>query len=123
MLVVGALNLLVSLLAFTTGLVRVSAGVAGGFLAAGVVLLAVGALIWRGNRAATIGTFAVALGLLVLQVIQVVTDPDRGDAAAQATSADEYTGRLVVLGLLVLTTGLAALRRRHRARRGAGPPA
>lgn len=121
-LVVGALNLLVGVLALTTGLVRVSTGVAGGFLAAGVGLLAVGALIWRGNRAATIGTFAVVLGLLVLQVVQIVTDPDRGDAAAQAASADEYTGRLVVLGLLVLTTGLAAWRRHRRPPRPVEPP-
>jgi hypothetical protein len=120
-LVVGALNLLIGVLALTTGLVRVSAGVAGGFLAAGVVLLAVGALIWRGNRAATIGTFAVVLGLLVLQVVQIVTDPDRGDAAAQAASADQPAGRLVVLGLLVLTTGLAAWHRRHRPSRDVDP--
>jgi hypothetical protein len=118
-LVVGLLNLLIGVLALTTGLVRVSAGIAGGFFAAGVVLLAVGALIWRGNRAATIGTFAVVLGLLVLQVGQIVADPDRGDAAAQAASADQYTGRLMVLSLLVLTTGLAAWRRR-RGQRDAG---
>jgi uncharacterized membrane protein len=122
-LVVGALNLLIGVLGLTTGLVRVSAGIAGGFLAAGAVMLAVGALIWRGNRAAIIGTFAVVLGLLVLQVTQVVSDPDRGDAAAQAANADQYVGRLVVLGLLVLTTGLAAWRLRGRSQRAVDPPA
>jgi hypothetical protein len=115
LLVVGLLNLTIAVLAFATDLVRLSAGAAGGALAVGLALVAVGVLVWRGNRAATIGAFAVALALLVLQVGQVVTDD--GDAAAAASSADEPLARLAVLAVLVVTLGVAAWRRRSPATR------
>jgi hypothetical protein len=121
LLVVGLLNLTIAVLAFATDLVRLSAGAAGGALAVGLVLVAIGVLVWRGNRAATIGAFAVALALLVLQVGQVVTDD--GDAAAAAASADEPLARLAVLAVLVVTLGVAAWRRRRPATRQDAPEA
>lgn len=120
-IVVGLLNLAVAVLSWTTGLVRISTGAAGGFLAVGVAMLAVGALIWRGNRAATIGGFALFVALFLLQVGQALTDPGRSDAAVAAASGDEYAGRLVVLAILAATCGTAAWRRRRRVpRRAAG---
>jgi hypothetical protein len=119
LLVVGLLNLTIAVLAFATDLVRLSAGAAGGALAVGLALVAVGVLVWRGNRAATIGAFAVALALLVLQVGQVVTDD--GDAAASAASADEPLARLAVLAVLVVTLGVAAWHRRRPASRQDAP--
>jgi hypothetical protein len=119
-LLVGALNLVVAALSFTTGLVRISAGAAGGFVAVGLALLAVGALIWRANRAATIGAFALFVALLLLQVVQVVTDPAATDAALAAASGDQYAGRLVVLAILAVTCGTAAWRHRRATRRRAG---
>lgn len=116
-IVVGLLNLVVGVLALTTGLVRISAGAAGGFLAVGLAMLAIGALVWRGNRAATIGGFALFVALLLLQVGQAVTDPGRTDAAVAAASGDEYAGRLVVLAVLALTCGAAAWRRRRTSQR------
>jgi hypothetical protein len=119
-LLVGALNLVVAVLSFTTGLVRISAGAAGGFIAVGLALLAVGALIWRANRAATIGAFALFLALLLLQVAQVVTDPDAGDAALAAAAGDQYVGRVVVLAILAVTCGVAAWRHRRAPRHRTG---
>jgi hypothetical protein len=109
---VGALNLVIGVLSSTTDHVRLSTGAAGGFVAVGVALLAVGVLVWRGSRAATIGAFAVALGLLLLQIGQLAL-ADTGDAAAAAASPDEPIARLVVLAVLVVTLGLAAWRRRR----------
>jgi hypothetical protein len=119
-LLVGALNLVVAVLSFTTELVRISAGAAGGFIAAGLALLAVGALILRVNRAATIGASAVFVALLLLQVFQAVTDPAAGDAALAAASGDQYVGRLVVLAILAVTCGTAAWRHRRTPEHSAG---
>jgi hypothetical protein len=118
-LLVGALNLVVAVLSFATGLVRISAGAAGGFVAVGLALLAVGALIWRANRAATIGAFAVFVALLLLQIGRALTDPAASDAALAAASGDQVAGRLVVLTLLALTCGTAAWRHRRASRRRA----
>jgi hypothetical protein len=111
LLLVGLLNLVIAVLALTTGLVRISAGAAGGSLAVGLALVAVGVLVWRGNRAATIGAFAVVLALLLLQVGQVVTDD--GDPVAAAAAADEPLARLAVLAVLAAVLGVAAWRRRR----------
>jgi uncharacterized membrane protein len=118
-LLVGVLNLVVAVLGLTTERVRLSAGASGGFLAVGLVLLAVGVLVWRGNRATAIGAFALFAALLVLQIVQVVTDPARGDAALAAASADQYAGRVVVLAVLTVTCGIAAWRRRRASSRRA----
>ncbi len=120
--VVGVLNLAVAVLAWTTGLVRISAGAAGGFLAAGVAVVVVGVLIWRGSRAATILGLALFAALLVLQVGQAMSDPGADDAAVAAAQGDEYLGRIGVLVVLTATCALAAWqRRRVEPRRTPGP--
>jgi hypothetical protein len=121
LLVVGLLNLATAVLALTTDVVRLSAGAAGGSMAVGLALVAVGVLVWRGNRAATIGAFAVVLALLLLQVGQIVTDA--GDAAAAAASADEPLARLAVLAVLAAALVVAAWRRRRPATRHDAPEA
>lgn len=118
-MVVGLLNLAIGVLALTTGFVRISTGATGGFLAVGLVMLAVAALVWRGNRATTIGAFALFLSLLLLQIGQILTDPDAGDAAAAAASGDQPVGRLLVLAALTATCGIAAWRRRRSSSRPA----
>jgi uncharacterized membrane protein len=112
---VGVLNLTVAVLALSTELVRLSAGAAGGSLAVGLALAAVGALVWRGNRAATIGAFAVVLALLLLQIGQVVREA--GDPVVAAASGDQPVARLVVLVLLAVALAVPAWRRRRSAAR------
>jgi hypothetical protein len=108
--IVGALNLVVAVLGLTTGLVRLSPAATGGFVAVGVLVTAVGVLVWRGNRAATILAFAIFAALLILQVPTLFGDLD--PATAQA---DQPLARTAVLALLTTTTGLAAWRSRRRA--------
>jgi hypothetical protein len=108
--IVGVLNLVVAVLSLTTGLVRLSPAATGGFVAVGLLVTAAGALVWRGNRAATILAFAIFAALLMIQIPSLFADPDPVTA-----QADQPLARAVVLALLSVTTGLAALRSRRRA--------
>lgn len=121
LVLVGLLNLGIAVLALTTGLVRISAGAAGGTLAVGLLLAAVGTLVWRGNRAATIGALAVVLALLLLQIGQLVTDT--GDPVVAAASGDAPVARLVVLAVLAVALAVAAWRHRRPAARQDEPGA
>jgi hypothetical protein len=107
---VGVLNLAVAVLGLTTGLVRLSPAATGGFVAVGLLVTAVGVLVWRGNRAATILAFAIFAALLIVQIPTLFGDPD-----PSATQADQPLARAAVLALLTVATGFAALRARRRA--------
>jgi hypothetical protein len=100
----------VGLISLLTQQIRLHTGAAGGLVTAGLVTAALGVLVWRGSRLATlVGLTAFGL-LLVVQVGDLPPGMDGGGAASVG-----------VLALLVLTLGLAAWRKRRAgAARGGG---
>ncbi|WP_157041827.1 hypothetical protein [Nitriliruptor alkaliphilus] len=115
LLVVGGLNVAFGVANSLTDQLRLSAGVAGGLIVAGLVTAAVGVLVWRGSRAATFGALVVFVMLLIFQLSEVAA----GSGGDPGGVADEPTARFVVLGLLVVSLAVASLRGRHRRRSGA----
>jgi hypothetical protein len=108
---VGLLNLGFGVLSLATDQIRLSAGVAGGLVVAGLVTVSLGALVWRGSRNAAILATTVFAMLLVFQVSEsLVSD----DTAAAGAVVDDPTPRLIILGVLVVACGVAAWRLSRR---------
>jgi hypothetical protein len=106
--VVGALNLVLGVLSLTTDLVQLTPAVAGGLLTAGLLTAAVGALVWRGSRPATL------VALTVFGILLVVRLGDLGAGGA----GDAGLGA-VTLAVLVVVLAIAAVRTRRGAVRSA----
>jgi hypothetical protein len=108
---VGALNLAFGLLSLTTDQIRLGTGVAGGLVVAGLVTVALGVLVWRGSRNAAILATTVFGMLLVFQVTESIAS---GGADPATAVVDDPAPRLVVLGVLVVSCGVAAWRLSRR---------
>ncbi len=109
LILVGILNLGLGALSLVSDQVRLSADIAGGIVAAGLLTAAVGLLVARGSRLATMVALTV-FGLLL--VVQLVDLAQPGGTAAGDTSASPLL-RIVVLIALVGSLALAAVRRRR----------
>ncbi|MEX0835549.1 MAG: hypothetical protein WD010_05630 [Nitriliruptor sp.] len=107
-IVVGVLNLVLGLVSLLTDQIRLSDGIAGGLVVAGLVTAAVGTLVWRANRLATVAALTVFTMLLVYQLSEVAAGG--GDTAGALAS--QPTARLAVLAVLVLVLSVAAWRQR-----------
>ncbi|MFA9431981.1 hypothetical protein [Egicoccus sp. AB-alg2] len=108
LILVGALNVAFGLVSFLTELVRLSAGIAGGLVAVGLVTVALGTLVWRGSRPAIIAAFTIFTMLLLFQVSDAFANREPGQAVATDALA-----RFGVLAVLVGTLGVAAWRIRR----------
>jgi hypothetical protein len=108
LVLVGGLNVALGLMSLLTDQIHLSPGIAGGLVTAGLVTAAVGALVWRGNRLATILAFTVFAMLLLYQLSEVIADN-----AASATGVAQPLTRFGVLAVLVITLGIAAWRSRR----------
>lgn len=111
LVVVGVLNLAFGVLSWLTEQVQLSTGVAGGLVTAGLVTAALGTLVWRGSRLATIIALTVFAMLLVFQLSELMAEA--GDTADGL--AGEHLTRFGVLGVVVAALAVAAWRRRKRA--------
>lgn len=111
---VGAVNGVFGLLSLLSELVQLSPGVAGGLLVAGVVTAALGVLVWRGSRTATLVSLTVFGVLLVAQL------PDLLQGGSAEGVAD-HPARFALLGLIVAVLALAAVRLSRARSSGARP--
>jgi hypothetical protein len=115
LVVIGGLNVGFGVANSLTDQLRLSPGVAGGLIVAGLVTAAVGVLVWRGNRAATVGALVVFVMLLLFQLSEVAADTGSDTGGV----ADEPAARFAVLGLVVLSLAVATFRLRRPRRPGA----
>lgn len=98
---VGTTNAVLGIISLTSDAINLSPGAGGGLLVLGLVTVALGVLVWRRSRAATVTALTIFGLLLVVQV---------GAIASAGQVAADSVPPIVVLAALVLALGWAKFR-------------